>query len=296
MNLLKQKKFSIFSFFLIIISTVEFSFSQLPGWVLTKDRDGNTYYIDSRGKIWTSGTPEYKYKAVSLDGIHYYLNHGLQLINNHYIAEGINILHSILALPPINQQTYSAQASASKEVQRLKKREGSRYMKHVEKYPLLVYRIEDIVYIQNQIVPYAIKLEAQPSILKASHRKKHNYEYQGMLAGLSFGEVAAEKKSSFDALLSVDSEQFKSVLSSIDELVLHWNILTGNDVFERKLLEKGNNKIINEIKHSGHPPFTGFEGYFIKGKCGHIVRIIFSSSIPEKKKEKLLNILKEIKV
>lgn len=296
MNVLKQKKFPVFSLFLVILCVADVSFAQLPGWVLTKDRDGNTYYIDSKGKIWTSGVPEYKYKAVSLDGIHYYLNHGLQLINNHYLAEGINILHSILALPPTNQQTYSAQASASKEVQRLKKREGPRYMKHVEKYPLIIYRIDNFIYIQNQIVPYAIKAEALPSILNTSQRKKHNYEYQGLLAGLSFGEASPEKNTSFDALLSVDSEQFKSVMSSIDELVLHWNILTGNDVFERKLLEKGKNKIINEIRHAGHPPFSGFEGYFINRSCGHIVRIIFSGSISEKKKEKLLNILKEMKV
>ncbi len=296
MNLLRQKKILIFSSLLIIFCTGKLSFSQLPGWVLTKDRDGNSYYIDSKGKIWTSGTPEYKYKAVSLDGIHYYLNHAMQLIKNHYIAEGINILHSILALPPINQQTYSAQASASKEVRRLKKREGPRYMKHVEKYPFILYRVENTVFIQNQIVPYAIKMQAQPSILNASQRKKHNYEYQGVLVGLSLGENPPEKNVPFDALLSVDSEQFKSVLSSIDELVLHWNILTGNDVFERKLLEKGNNKIINEIKHEGHPPFSGFEGYFIKGNCGHIIRVIFSDSISEKKKEKLLNILKDIKV
>lgn len=296
MNVLRQKKILLFSLFLIIFTTAEFSFAQLPGWVLTKDRDGNTYYIDSRGKIWTSGAPEYKYKAVSLDGIHYYLNHGLQLIKNHYIAEGINILHSILALPPINQQTYSAQASASKEVQRLKKREGPRYMKHVEKYPLILYRVEDTVYIQNQIVPYAIKMKAHPYILNASQRKKNNYEYQGVLAGLSLSESPSKKNASFDALLSVDSEQFKSIITSIDELVLHWNILTGNDVFERKLLAKGKNNIINEIKHEGHPPFSGFEGYFIKGNCGHIIRIIFSDSISEKKKEKLLNILKDIKV
>lgn len=296
MNFLTQKKIQIFALFLVIFNVSGTSFAQLPGWVLTKDRDGNTYYIDSRGKIWTSGVPEYNYKAVSASGIHYYLNHGMQLINNHYIAEGINILHSILAIPPNNQQIYSAQASASKEVQRLKKREGPRYMKHVEKYPLLLYRIDEAVYIQNQIIPYAIKLEARPSILKSSQRKKHDYEYQGMLAGLSFGEISSDKNALFDALLSIDSEQFKSVLSSIDELVVHWNILTGSDVFERKLLEKGKNKIINEIRHSGHPPFSGFEGYFINRNCGHIVRIIFSTSIDTKKKDKILNILKDMKV
>ncbi len=296
MNLLTQKKFPIFFLFLVILSTVQFSFAQLQGWVLTKDREGNRYYIDSKGKIWTSGKPEYKYKAVSFDGIHFYLNHGLQLIHNHYLAEGINILHAILALPPKNQQIYSAQASASKEVQRLKKREGPRYIKHVEKYPLLLYRIDKALYIQNQVVPYVVKMEVQPSILHASQRKKYNYEYQGILAGLSFSESSSGNNTSFDALLSIDSEQFKSALSSIDELVLHWNILTGNDAFERKLLQKGRNRVINEINHTGHPPFSGYEGYFINQNCGHIVRIVFSGSLSEKKREKLLNILKEIKV
>ena len=55
-------------------------FSQMPGWKFFKDYDGNTYYIDKNGKIRTSGKPEFKYKAVSVDGIDYYLNQGLELI------------------------------------------------------------------------------------------------------------------------------------------------------------------------------------------------------------------------
>jgi hypothetical protein len=271
-------------------------FPQLPGWVLTKDRDGNLYYIDMRGKIWTSGAPEYIYKAISSSGIDYYLNHGLQLIKNHHIPEGINILHSILALTPTNQQIYTAQSAASNEVQRLKKREGPRYQRHVEKFPILLYRMDNTVFIQNQIIPYVVKLSASPTILNSSQRKKHGYEYHGLSVGLSFDGIPSKKMGTFDALLSIDSERFKSAISSIDEIVVHWNIVLGNDVFKRKLLEKGTNKLINEIRHEGSPPFSGYEGFFINRNSGHIIKIIFSSTISDIQKEKLLEIIKGVKV
>ncbi|MCX7678771.1 MAG: hypothetical protein N2316_06095 [Spirochaetes bacterium] len=291
-----QKKIAIFLiFFIILTCTHSPSFAQLPGWVLTKDRDGNSYYIDSRGKIWTSGVPEYKYKAVSSLGLDYYLNHGIQLIKNHYIAEGINILHSILALPQTNHTIYEAQTIASKEIKLLKKREGPRFLTHIKKYPILLYKINHEVCIQNQIIPYTIKIDAKTSILNSIQRAKHNYEYHGILAGLLFGEnhFGDDK---FDALLCIDSEQFKSILTSVDELILHWNIVLGQDVLQRRLLLKEKRRLINEILHEGEPRFTGFEGFFVNQRNGHIVRIIFSPALRNEYKEKCLLIIKNMSV
>lgn len=281
------------NFFIILSWHYHYAFGQLPGWILTKDRDGNSYYIDARGKIWTSGIPEFTYKAVSPNGLEYYLNHGLQLIKNHYIAEGINILNSILSLPPLNQDIYSAQSIASKEINRIKKREGQRFKKHIEKYPILFYKINNEVCIQNQIIPYVIKIEATTTILHISNRKKHNYQYQGLMAGLLFTSHISEEKK-YEALLAIDSEQFKSIFSSVDELINHWQFSMGQDVFARKLILKEKHKMINEIHHNAHPHFTGFEGFFINGHNGHIVRIIFSPSIYEENKKKCFNILKNI--
>ncbi len=272
-------------------------YAQLPGWVLIKDLDGNAYHIDKQGKIWTSGKPEYKYKAVSLSGIDFYLNHGLDLIKNHHITEGLNILQSILAMPAGNDRIYRAQWKASDAVAKLKKREGPRYMRHIEKAPLLVYRTENAVVIENCITHYRLKSPFDTVILRTSLRKRHDYLYHGILAGLRFGAEEKSrkmKKDSFDALLSVDSEKFKSTISSIEELTGHWRIILTDDIYERKELFRDRYRVINKIDHHGYPAFSGYEGYLAKGRLGCIVRIIFNEGAHDRYAKPLLEIIENM--
>lgn len=270
--------------------------AQLPGWVLTRDHDGNRYYIDTRGKIWTSGTPEYKYKPVSLTGIDYHLTQGLELVKNHYIPEGLAILNSILAMPMTNNRVYRAQAQAAGVVNRLKKREGARYLRHIEKSPLILYRNGDFITIENQISRYRLKTPFEITILNSSHRKKHRYMYHGLLAGLSFNRESAGRQEQFDALLALDSEEFQSVISSTAELKLHWEITLGKDIYQRRDIRADRKVLVYAIENSLAPPFSGYEGYFYNGTRGYFMRIIFSNGTSEIKRERLLNIMNEFKI
>ena len=117
--------------------------AQMPDWNSLKDSDGNRYYIDRSGKIWTSGKPEFYYRAVSLEGLDFYLNHGVALMRRHYQSDGLTILKSILAMPVTNHRIYDAQVKASKEINNLLKKEGSRFKKLNANASILLYRIKD---------------------------------------------------------------------------------------------------------------------------------------------------------
>jgi hypothetical protein len=284
------------SFFVIIFLFPGYLYAQLPGWVLTRDHDGNKYYIDSRGKIWTSGMPEYKYKPVSLAGIDYYLNQGIYLIKNHYIPDGLTILNSILAMPVTNNRIYKAQAKAAGEVNKLKKREGQRYSRHIEKSPLLLYHDEKSTVIENQISHYRMKIPCEITILNSSHRKKYRYLYHGLLAGLSFRQATNNRPEKFDALLALDSEEFKSIITSTAELKTHWEITLGDDTFSRGELYRERKMLLYTLEYSMSRPFSGYEGYFYNGNNGYFMRIIFSNSTMEKDREMMLNIMKGFKI
>jgi len=290
-----QKKIS--SIIFIFLYCSGYLYAQLPGWVLTRDRDGNTYHIDKQGKIWTSGTPEYKHKAVSISGIDYYLNQGLDLIKNHYVTEGLNILNSILAMPADNDRIYKAQSKAAEAVRKLKKREGPRYTRHIENAPLLLYRTGNSLIMENSIAHYRLRTPFDIVILRTSLRKRHEYLYHGVLAGLRFevsDKGSKDMHDTFDALLSIDSEKFKSTISSVEELTGHWRIILGDDVYERKELFRNRYRVVNRMHNPAHPPFSGYEGYMAKGRQGYIMRIIFSEGVRDQHRKLLLGIIENL--
>jgi len=282
-------------FFVIINLFSSPVYAQLPGWVLTRDHDGNRYYIDGRGKIWTSGTPEYKYKAVSLAGIDYFLVQGQELIKNHYIPEGLTLLNSILAMPVTNNRIYRAQARAAKTVNSLKKREGMRYARHIENSPFLLYRVDESIIVENQVSHYRLKIPYETTVLNSNLRKRHGYLYNGLLAGLEFKKGSRERPDKFDSLLSVDSEEFKSMLSSVDELKTHWEIILGPDVYTRKVISRDRKLLLFQIDNTMSRSFSGYEGYYINGRKGNLLRIIFGNEVSGMDREKMLGILRDFK-
>ena len=267
---------------------------QLPGWVLTRDNDGNRYYIDKRGKIWTSGEPEFKLKPVTLAGIDYYLTQGIELIKNRHIPEGLTILNSIIAMPSNNEKMHRAQAEATNEIRKLKKSIGNRFNLHLEKAPLSIFKHNDIIHVENHFSGYRLIMPCEVNILHSKVRKKHNYRYHGLLAGLNFKQDN-NRKNGYDGLLALDSERFKSVLTSVNELKNHWELTLGKDVFIRRELEKQKHFAIYSIENSSHPAFSGYEGYYIRGNKGCFLRIIFSPALGQSKKNVILNIVKNFK-
>lgn len=194
---------------LIFTPLPSFLFSQMPDWTLIIDKDGNRYYIDKNSKIWTSGIPEFNYKAVSVDGLDFYINHGLELIRSHYKEHALTLLKSIKAMPPRNNRIYEAQCKATEMINYLIKNEGDRFSEINTSSSILLYRDKENTVLINDKIGYSIEI---PNIFNIIHKrirgKSRNFFY-GILLGINLRDKDVSIKQGYrgyDLLLAINSE------------------------------------------------------------------------------------------
>jgi hypothetical protein len=270
------------------------STAQDPDWKFFKDREGNKYFIDRNGKIWTAGRPEFLYKPVSHQGIDYYLRQGIELIDNRYRVEGLTILKSILALPPDNSRITRAQNEAVKKINYLKKNDGDRFITLNESANILLVKDQKSVKVINDWMYYSLDIPADVTIIKNTKRGKLGYNYNGLLIGIRIEGGVEEKKKEgmkFDFLLAVGSEKFHGDLKNIDELENKWRMTLWEDVFKRKILEKNEGRLIYQFSTKDNPRYSGFEGLYANRNYGYMVRIITTELIFEKHSELMKDII-----
>ncbi len=270
----------------------------MPDWNSVSDADGNKYYIDRNGKIWTSGKPEFYYRAVSLDGLDYYINHGIELIKRHYQFEGLTILKSILAMPVINNKIYDAQVRASREINNFLKREGSRFKRLNADASILLFRVKDSYTLIDERMRFSMLFPFKINIIRRKIRNRLDYRYQGILIGLLIDKRDYKENSidGYDAFMAIDSEMFRSKLRSIEQLETNWKINTGGIGLDRVLVDKHENSVIYEFGSRNSQSLSGFEGYYMKGKYGYFIRIISGRELFARHREVLLALLKGFKI
>jgi len=275
------------------------SFSQMPGWQTVEDRDGNVYYIDRNGKIWTSGKPEFYYKPVSMSGLDYYVNHGVELIRRHYQFEGLTILKSILALPVNNQKVYRAQVKSSQIINELIKREGERFTRLNERASLLLIKPGNRTVLIDDRMQFRVETSHRITILRRNMRERFEYLYQGVLIGLTVDErmKANENESErFDALMVIDAERYRSRIRSVQQLEMNWENNLGGFGFKRDLRDSYEHGRIYTFEGSSSSPFSGFDGFFVKGRYGYFVRIISSKKLVERYREELHSLMQGFRI
>lgn len=278
-----------------IILTTSSLFSQLPGWRTVTDRDGNRFHVDTRGKIRTSGKPDNSFQTVSIEGLDYYLNQGIELINQHHIPEGLTLLKSILALPRNDDRIFHAQSRAAGEINRIKRREGPRFLKYDEKSSLILIRADDKFSMTNLRMKYSITIPYHATVIRETIRNRLNYRYSGILMGIVFkkpepahGNVIKQ----FDALLAIDSEEFKSIISHVATLKKHRENLLGEDIYSRTMVHSQDDAYIFRITADR---LQGFEGYYVRGHLGYLVRIIAPANFTSSDEKKIVLFLKNFK-
>jgi len=297
-------KFSIIfkKIFFLAISIFLFplvSASQMPDWIQIRDRDGNKFFMDKNGKIWTSGKPEFQYKPASLKGIDYYLHQSIELIKSHYKIEGLTLLKSIMVMPVTNNRVYKAQCKASNEIESFIKREGSRFKKINDCASILLYRNQDKAILINDKMLYSIKFPINFRILNKKSREKIHYNYHGLLLAINLEGIDVIMNNEYlgcDLLIAIDSERYSSSISSIKKIITNWNIKRGYDTFDRKILEKKPNKIIYSYMDKFFPNYSGFEGIYYKKRYSYCLRTISSRKIFLENKNKIHNIVKSLKI
>ena len=285
-------------FFSIIFLTAAPLFSQQPGWRTVTDIDGNRFYVDMRGKIWTSGRPDRDYHVVSLNGLDYYLNQGIELIKQRHIPEGLTLLKSVLALPRDDDRIFHAQAQAASEINRLKRREGPRYQQHDVKSSLLLTRTDTHVTITNSRMKYSLSIPYHVTVIKRTVRQRYGYRYSGILLGIDFKipEPAVKKISTnFDALLAIDSEEFKSKLLHVGVFKKHRENTLGGDIYSRVVVRSHEDSLIYRISADDSFNLQGYEGYFIRDQLGYLVRIVAPKKISADVEKNIIILLEKFR-
>jgi len=275
------------------------SISQMPDWTLIKDKDDNKYFIDKNGKIWTSEKPDFEYKAVSIEGLDYYLNQGVKLIQNHYKTEGLTLLKSIMIMPVMNNRIYEAQCRASKVINYLIKKEGARFKKLNDSASLLLYKEKELTALLNDKMGYSIRIPSEFKIINKKVRREIRYLYYGIKIALRLKDSEIVEKSNYrgyDLLLAIDSEKFSYPIRSVKRVEKNWRRILGADTFNRKIINTDNTGIVYTYEDKHPPYYSGLEGFYFKDNYGYFLRIISGKKIFTEYREMVVGILKSFKL
>jgi len=268
-----NKAFHIILFLLFVM--YDFLPAQMPDWSFFRDGDGNIYYYDKNGKIWTSGKPEFNYKTVTVSGMDYYIRQSEELLTSHYPVEGLLLVKSILAMQPSDQRIIDAQSRASSLLNKMKRLEGSRFDNYNEKASPLLFRQGEVTSVVNDIMFYSMALPGQVTILSNKWRKSVSYRYNGILIGvrtITGKEAAGGEK--FDMLIAVDVEEFAVPIKKIEDMEESLHDKTGFESITRQTIERNDRRIISSYESTGPKKYFGFEGIYINNKLGYIIRTI----------------------
>ncbi|MFW6365606.1 MAG: hypothetical protein ACOC2H_03905 [Spirochaetota bacterium] len=217
----------------------------MPGWLTFTDPDDNTYYVTPHGKIYTSEKPDYTYKPVSKDGITYYLAQGETLIHGFNPYEGLMILKSVRLLASYDESLQYAGARATGLINMMRKDQGSRFDNLDERASLLLCRVEDTVYIQNEHAGVSFSWNGNITVLKRFTYDTHLYSADSLKVGLRLPENNGD---SYDALMIASFERYThGTFRTIDRYLETRRVQKRKDTFSRTEIESSKKMRLAEI-------------------------------------------------
>jgi len=249
----------------------------MPDWKFFKDRDGNSYYYDRAFKIRITDDNPFNYTPVTMQGVDYYFNKGVELIKEGKYAEGIYYLKSIKSLPMDTLRVENNAKDSSKWINYLQRKHGTRYERFDKDSALLLTYANDEYTVINEKLRYKIKLKKQPHIIKAS------WKYNDTGYGLKFG-FNLEKKhedNTYDCVTGIETRISRSRIGSLSEAEKIWKWELGQDNFVRTELLKSKDRVIYAYTYGDNVPFSGIEGIFVNGNMTHLLRVICNNRIKD---------------
>ncbi|MCL1865102.1 MAG: hypothetical protein FWF73_04750 [Spirochaetes bacterium] len=269
---------------LFIFSSSIFLLAQMPDWKFFKDRDGNGYYYDNTFKIRITDDKPFSYTPVTMQGVNYYFNKGVELIKEGKYSEGLFYLKSIKALPPDTLRVENNAKDSSKWINYLQKKHGTRYERFDKESTILLTYSNDEYIVINEKLRYKIRLKKQPHIIKAS------WKFNDTGYGLKFGFNLENnyEDNSYDCVTGIETRISRSRISSLSQAEMIWRYELGIDNFVRTESFRSEDRIIYLYTYGDNAPFSGIEGIFINDNMTHLLRVICSNSIKD-------NVFNEIK-
>lgn len=293
-----KKNCSIILTISIILSVWDVGHTQMPGWKTVRDRDKNIYFIDTTGRIRTSGLPEFQFRAVSTDGLDYYLEQGILLIKSRHTIEGLTLLRSIMAMPPSGNRSYRIQAAAAAELNRLSRMSGTRYKFLEKKASLLLYRNNRTVTVLNTSVGYSFNVPCRLDVIRHSIRESHHYLRSGMLCGLSLSlphDSHDATPSTFDALIAIEGERLKGHIPDVARIEERWTTLLSSSNIQKRVLDQTESRSLYFYTGSSSPGITGFELFACNENKGYFIRTVSGRTLQDSERSVIEEILRSFK-
>lgn len=276
-------------YFLLTILPV---FAQELNWLVIRDEAGNRYYVNNTGKIFTEEKPEFSYKAVSREGLDYYLAQGEILTQKFYKEEGLYLLKSICCLPGDDFIVVKARERSVQRINQLRQREGTRFREMNESASMLFYTDGQTTYAANDLFGYHFKSSGSLTLLKKRLvRPTHGLRQSLQLAGDYEGNplTSETKNSVHDFILAIDGEQFPFDLSGVEDYKNKIDPWLVDDSLERKSMDVTKKSELLFFTAKGD--YCGYELFMVKENKGIIIRIISSKKNFDINKARLLDVM-----
>jgi len=271
-------------------STPLFLSAQMPDWKFFRDREGNGYYYDRAMKIRIIDEKPFDFAPASKRGTDYYLNKGIELIKNGKYAEGLFYLKSLKTLPMDDIRVERNAAEASKWINHLNKKHGTRYDRFDKESTILLNLSDGNYNLFNEKLRYRISLKKQPRIVRALW--KLNDKGYGLKFGFNLDKNNTDD--GYDCIVGIETRILKGKISNPADAEESWRNEFGTDNFKRVEVLRKDDRIIYFYSYSDGVPFSGIEGIFINGNLIHIVRVLCSDNIKDRVFEEIRRPVEEM--
>ena len=238
----------------------------MPDWAMMVDKEGNTYYFDKSGKIYTDDTQS-AYKPVSKDALEYYTSKVKSLWKAGNRTQSLVIAKSILALKESSMNVVKAKKDMSAFMRDMQMKQGKRFVDINNDAWLYLTREDTTMYVFNDKVPYIVTLQGNADIIAAKSVDSLQYSSTVMKAGIRFSET-----NGYDAIITVVAESFADTIESIHVLQQHWRTIAF-DTYERELLKYSDSMAVYSFVTQDNVQLKGMELLLAKENRGYCVRI-----------------------
>jgi len=256
-------KFSPIILFLCIYVS---AYAQMPDWAMMIDKEGNKYFFDKNGKIYTDDV-ESEYKPVSRDALEYYTSKAKSLWKAGSRKQSLVIAKSILALKESSMNVVKAKKDMSAFMRDMQMKHGTRFVDITRDAWLYLTREDTTMYVYNDKVPYIVTLQGNAEIIAAKSVDSLQYSSTMMRAGIRFSQA-----SGYDAIMTIVAESFADTIESISVLQQHWRTIAF-DTFQRELLKYSDNMALYSFVTRDNLELKGMELLLAKENRGYCVRI-----------------------
>ncbi|MBN2858483.1 MAG: hypothetical protein JXN63_08795 [Candidatus Delongbacteria bacterium] len=182
----------------------------------------------------TEEKPDFAYKAVSAEGVNYYLSQGKILLRRFYPKEGLLLLKSVRMLGDMDHDVYSYSAQAAAIITEYKKIQGTRFDEYDREASILLCRKKETTWLHNDYFGYSLKVKGTIDILKTSLIHKERYGRGGVLAGVKLSD-----KEGYDFLVLINAERFVAAqIKDMDQFREMIAVREGADIYRSETVSR----------------------------------------------------------